>query len=103
MLFRSDIYCFTLDSPVKVNVTAATSSYNYTGTSISSSVSVEARNYLGNYVAVPTRLTIEGNSAVFTSNNLGILDVTTSSSGSLSVPLTINNGGFTRVIASSNF
>jgi len=58
---------------------------------------------LGSYISVSTRLTIEGNSAVFTSNGLGILDVTTSSSGSLNVPITINNGGFTRVIASSNF
>ena len=101
--YNNDLYCFTLDSPVKINVTAPTSSYNYTGTSISSSVSVEARNYLGSFVSVSTRLTIEGNSATFTSNGLGILDVTTSSSGSLSVPITINNGGFTRVVASSNF
>jgi len=101
--YAHDLYCFTLDSPVKINVTATTSSYNYTGTSLSSSVDVEARNYLGSYISVSTRLTIEGNSAVFTSNGLGILDVTTSSSGSLNVPITINNGGFTRVIASSNF
>ena len=101
--YNHDLYCFTLDSPVKINVTAPTSSYNYTGTSISSSVSVEARNYIGSFVSVSTRLTIEGNSATFTSNGLGILDVTTSSSGSLSVPITINNGGFTRVVASSNF
>ena len=101
--YNHDLYCFTLDSPVKINVTATTSSYNYTGTSLSSSVDVEARNYLGSYISVSTRLTIEGNSAVFTSNGLGILDVTTSSSGSLNVPITINNGGFTRVIASSNF
>ena len=101
--YNHDLYCFTLDSPIKINVTAPTSSYNYTGTSISSSVSVDAKNYLGSFVSVSTRLTIEGNSAVFTSNGLGILDVTTSSSGSLSVPITINNGGFTRVVASSNF
>ena len=50
-----------------------------------------------------SRLTIEGNSAVFTSNGLGVLDVSTSSSGSISVPITINNGGFTRIVASSNF
>ena len=101
--YANDLYCFTLDSPVKINVTAPTSSYNYTGTALSSSVNVEARNYIGSYVPVSTRLTIEGNSATFTSNGLGILDVTTSSSGSLTVPITINNGGFTRVVASSNF
>ena len=101
--YNNDLYCFTLDSPVKINVTAPTSSYNYTGTALSSSVNVEARNYIGSYVPVSTRLTIEGNSATFTSNGLGILDVTTSSSGSLTVPITINNGGFTRIVASSNF
>ena len=74
-----------------------------TGSAISSNVSVEARNYLGSFVSVSSRLTIEGNSAVFTSNGLGVLDVTTSSSGSISVPITINNGGFTRIVASSNF
>jgi hypothetical protein len=101
--YANDLYCFTLDSPVKINVTAPVSSYNYTGSAISSNVSVEARNYLGSFVSVSSRLTIEGNSAVFTSNGLGVLDVTTSSSGSISVPITINNGGFTRIVASSNF
>ena len=101
--YANDLYCFTLDSPVKINVTAPVTSYNYTGSAISSNVSVEARNYLGSFVSVSSRLTIEGNSAVFTSNGLGVLDVSTSSSGSISVPITINNGGFTRIVASSNF
>lgn len=101
--YNNDLYCFSLDSPVRINITSPTSSYNYSGTSISGSVLVEARNYLGNYVAVPTRLTIEGNSAVFTSNNSSSIDITTSTSASLTVPITINNGGFTRIVASSNF
>ena len=90
-------------SPVKITVTAPVTSYNYTGRAISSNVNVESRNYLGRFVSVSSRLTIEGNSAVFTSNGLGVLDVSTSSSGSISVPITINNGGFTRIVASSNF
>ena len=101
--YNNDLYCFSLDSPVRINITSPTSSYNYSGTSISGSVLVEARNYLGNYVAVPTRLTIEGNSAVFTSNNSSSINITTSTSASLTVPITINNGGFTRIVASSNF
>ena len=101
--YANDLYCFTLDSPVKITVTAPVTSYNYTGSAISSNVNVEARNYLGSFVSVSSRLTIEGNSAVFTSNGLGVLDVSTSSSGSISVPITINNGGFTRIVASSNF
>ena len=101
--YNNDLYCFSLDSPVRINITSPTSSYNYSGTSISGSVLVEARNYLGNYVAVPTRLMIEGNSAVFTSNNSSSIDITTSTSASLTVPITINNGGFTRIVASSNF
>ena len=101
--YANDLYCFTLDSPVKITVTAPVTSYNYTGSAISSNVNVESRNYLGSFVSVSSRLTIEGNSAVFTSNGLGVLDVSTSSSGSISVPITINNGGFTRIVASSNF
>ena len=101
--YANDLYCFTLDSPVKITVTAPVTSYNYTGSAISSNVNVEAKNYLGSFVSVSSRLTIEGNSAVFTSNGLGVLDVSTSSSGSISVPITINNGGFTRIVASSNF
>ena len=92
-----------MDSPVRINITSPTSSYNYAGSSLSGSILVEARNYLGNYVAVPTRLTIEGNSAVFTSNTSSSIDITTSTSSSLSIPITINNGGFTRIVASSNF
>ena len=101
--YANDLYCFTLDSPVKITVTAPVTSYNYTGSAISSNVNVESRNYLGSFVCVSSRLTIEGNSAVFTSNGLGVLDVSTSSSGSITVPITINNGGFTRIVASSNF
>jgi hypothetical protein len=101
--YAHDIFSFALDSPVRINITSPTSSYSYTGTSISSSVNVEARNYLGSYVAVPTRLTIEGTSAVFTSNGLSYIDVTTSTGSALNVPLTITNGGFTRIVASSNF
>ena len=101
--YNNDLFCFSLDSPVRINITSPTSSYNYAGSSLSGSILVEARNYLGNYVAVPARLTIEGNSAVFTSNTSSSIDITTSTSSSLSIPITINNGGFTRIVASSNF
>lgn len=101
--YNNDLFCFSLDSPVRINITSPTSSYNYAGSSISGSILVEARNYLGNYVAVPARLTIEGNSAVFTSNTSSSIDVTTNTSASITVPITINNGGFTRIVASSNF
>ena len=101
--YANDLFSFTLDSPVRINISSPTSSYSYSGTSISSSVNVEARNYLGSYVAVPTRLTIEGTSAVFTSNGLSYIDVTTSTGSLVNVPITITNGGFTRIVASSNF
>jgi hypothetical protein len=101
--YNNDLFCFSLDSPVRINITSPTSSYNYAGSSLSGSILVEARNYLGNYVAVPTRLTIEGNSAVFTSNTASSIDITTNTSASITVPITINNGGFTRIVASSNF
>ena len=101
--YLNDIYCFTLDSPVRINITSPSSSYNYAGSSLSASVLVEARNYVGNYVAVPTRLIIEGNSAIFTSNSSSSIDLTTNTSASITVPITITNGGFTRIIANSNF
>lgn len=101
--YANDLFSFTLDSPVRINISSPTASYSYSGTSISSSVNVEARNYLGSYVAVPTRLTIEGTSAVFTSNGLSYIDVTTSTGSLVNVPITITNGGFTRIVASSNF
>jgi hypothetical protein len=101
--YANDLFSFALDSPVRINITSPTSSYSYTGTSISSSVNVEARNYLGSLVAVPTRLTIEGTSATFTSNGLSYIDVTTTTSSIVNVPITITNGGFTRIVASSNF
>ena len=101
--YNNDLFSFTLDSPVRINISSPTSSYSYSGTSISSSVNVEARNYLGSYVAVPTRLTIEGTSAIFTTNGLSFIDVTTSTGSLVNVPITITNGGFTRIVASSNF
>ena len=101
--YVNDLFCFSLDSPVRINITSPTSSYNYAGSSLSGSILVEARNYLGSYIAVPTRLTIEGNSAVFTSNTSSSINITTNTSASITVPITINNGGFTRIVASSNF
>ena len=101
--YANDLFSFTLDSPVRINISSPTSSYSYSGTIISSSVNVEARNYLGSYVAVPTRLTIEGTSAIFTTNGLSFIDVTTSTGSLVNVPITITNGGFTRIVASSNF
>ena len=101
--YANDLFSFTLDSPVRINISSPTASYSYSGTSISSSVNVEARNYLGSYVAVPTRLTIEGTSAIFTTNGLSFIDVTTSTGSLVNVPITITNGGFTRIVASSNF
>jgi hypothetical protein len=101
--YANDLFSFALDSPVRINITSPTASYSYTGTSISSSVNVEARNYLGSLVAVPTRLTIEGTSATFTSNGLSYIDVTTTTSSIVNIPITITNGGFTRIVASSNF
>jgi len=101
--YNWDLYCFTLDSPVRVNLTSISSTFTYSGTTINSNVYAEARNYLGNRVSVPVRLTIEGNSALFTSNGLSYRDINTSTSGSLTVPIQIVNGGFTRVVASTNF
>ena len=101
--YANDLFSFALDSPVRINITSPTASYSYTGTNISSDVNVEARNYLGSRVAVPTRLTIEGTSATFTSNGLSYIDVTTTTSSIVNVPITITNGGFTRIVASSNF
>lgn len=101
--YANDLFSFALDSPVRINITSPTASYSYTGTNISSNVNVEARNYLGSRVAVPTRLTIEGTSATFTSNGLSYIDVTTTTSSIVNVPITITNGGFTRIVASSNF
>jgi len=101
--YNWDLYCFTLDSPVRVNITSQSSSYTYNGSTINSQVYAEARNYLGNRVSVPVRLTIEGNSALFTSNGLSYRDINTSTSGSLTVPIQIVNGGFTRIVASTNF
>ena len=46
---------------------------------------------------------IEGTSATFTSNGLSYIDVTTTTSSLVNVPITITNGGFTRIVASSNF
>ncbi len=44
-----------------------------------------------------------GTSATFTSNGLSYIDVTTTTSSIVNVPITITNGGFTRIVASSNF
>jgi hypothetical protein len=78
----------------------ATTEFMYNNVNISSSISVNARNYLNERIAVSVKLVISGSNMRFTSNNLQELTVTTLTNTALTVPLTITGSGKPTITAS---
>lgn len=93
------LHLVTLNVPTTISVTAPQLSYNYTGTDISTNLTVNAFDQTGARIAVDVKLVIDGGSMVFAGNNL-TTTVTTSTSESTTVTVTITGGGLSNIIAS---
>jgi len=102
-----DAHVLSLDVPVKVTVTPASSSYNYTGSTINSSVAVSAFNISNERVAKDIKLTIDGTSMQFDSDGSGNANsdsatVTTLTNADISKPIKIVSSGLSEIIANIN-
>jgi hypothetical protein len=95
----AEIHMLTLNVPVTITVTAPQSSYNFTGTNISTSITVNAYDPSGARIAVALKLVVDGGSMTFSGSNL-TTTVTTSASANTVVPVTITGAGISNVIAS---
>ena len=99
-----DAHVLSLDVPVKVTVTPASSSYNYIGSTINSSVTVSAFNISNERVAKTIKLSIDGSSMQFDSDGNGNANadsatITTITGGDVTKPIKIVSSGLSEIIA----
>jgi len=93
------IHLITPSVPVNVVVTPAQTTYNYTGTTISSTIAVSTYDQTGTRISTQVKLVIDGGSMTFGGNNL-TSTVTTSTSADITVAISITDGGYSNIIAS---
>ena len=94
-----ELHLITVNVPVSIAVTAATTEYNYTGTDINTSIKVNAYDTTGARKALSVKLVIDGGSMTFTGSNL-TTTITTSASADTTVPVIITGSGISNIIAS---
>ena len=80
-----------------VEISSENSNYTYTGENISTFINVSAKNISGELIATKLSLTIKGE-AVWDSNNAKNINVTTSNTEALKIPITIKNNGNITII-----
>jgi len=106
-LGRVDIHMFKENMPTRVDIALSnpvpgtTTRYTYQGTAISTNIIVNAYDFYNNRVASTITLTANSRNILF-ANNTNIVQVTTSNSNSVSVPVTIVGPGQTQISASIN-
>ena len=81
----------SVDLPTKIDIQFEEADYDYMGTPIKSKLLVQAVNYLNRKVNIKLELTLRG-PALF-DNDTKVIEVTTSSTGILEVPITISGSG----------
>jgi hypothetical protein len=77
-----------------ISITPPANTYlSYNGSNLSSNLSVSAWNYSNERMNVEVKLVISGKNMVFANNNLQQITLNTSTSGPITVPVTITGGG----------
>lgn len=94
----TNIHVLSLDVPISVVITPAASSYNYTGTTINTSVGVSAYNISGDRIATDVKLTIDGTSMEFAGGS-DSATVTTLTNADVSQNVNILSAGVSDIIA----
>lgn len=94
-----DVHVITASIPVRITVTPASSTYNYQGSNINSTVNVSAYNINNERIATSVSLSITGSTMTFSAGATS-LTVNTSSSAETSVPIVITGAGQSDILAS---
>jgi len=94
----ASIHIITPSIPVKISITPAETSYNYTGSDINTTINIGAYNSNGDRIAVGVSLSIDGTTMNF--NGSSTATVTTSASADVSQAVTITGAGLSDIIAS---
>lgn len=87
---------FTVGSATLIDTNFETTNFAYNNADIPSNITVSAKQNAGGYVAVNVQLLLEGN-AVFAANGTKSINVTTSATGAIQVPITIKGDGIINV------
>lgn len=93
-----DLHILTPSLPIKVEITPASSSYNYTGSNINSTVGISAYNIAGARIATTIDLSIEGSTMTF-SGGATTTSITTSTSADTNVSIIITGAGVSDIVA----
>lgn len=99
-LMQGRLHLISSTTPVSITVTPASTSYSYAGSTVTSSVAVNAYDSTGARIATSVKLVINGSSMTFANSNLTVT-VTTNASADTTVPIYIINGGISNIIASA--
>jgi len=96
-----DLHILTPSLPIRVTINPASSSYNYTGTNINSTVDISAYNIEGSRIATTVDLSIEGSTMTF-SGGATTTSITTSTSAETTVNIVITGAGVSDIVADVN-
>jgi hypothetical protein len=99
------VHLITPSVPATVSVVTAASSYNYAGSTINSTATVNAYDVNGVRLAVSVTLTVSGTSLVLVNSSsvqVTTLTVTTSTSADTTVNIAIIGAGNSNIITSVN-
>jgi len=96
---NGSIHVLTPSLSVNVVIQMASVSYTYTGTTISTSATINAYDFTGARVAANVTLTIDGTTMTFAQNGLRTLNIQTSSTIDTTVNLSIFGGGVNNIYA----
>ena len=95
---HANIHVITPNTPISITVTPASATYNYTGSTITSTVDVSAFDINGVRIATDVTLTIDGSTMTFGDDTTSTT-VTTSTSAETSQAIKITGAGLSDIVA----
>lgn len=88
MKANNEVDVYSMSNPTDFNMKFEKDYYDYVGTNIETFITIEAKNFLGEYININVELTIDGN-AKFKDNSSSVIKITTPSDGELNIPVII--------------
>jgi len=96
----ADVHMLSVNLPYSVSITPASTSYNYTGSNINTSVAVSAYGVEGTRLAVGVNLSITGSTMAFDSAGGPLIKtITTSTGADITQPVVITGAGLSDITA----
>lgn len=98
--FSCSLHLLSVDIPNVASITFEDPSLEYTGTNLTTNLVVNAYSSAGSRIASNVTLTLSGPNAVFTTNGLKSISISTSAAGDTLVGITISGAGYINASAS---